>query len=158
MQIRRAVEADVPNLLPLMRELAQLEKYADAFAITEEMLREQGFRRSPPDFHCLVAEENGVLIGLLVYYFVPFTYRAKPNVIIKELYVADEHRSKGVGKLLMKAIATEAEQAGCGLIKWYVAKWNQRSIEFYERLGAKIDPDWHEFQMSEKTFRDLAAS
>jgi GNAT superfamily N-acetyltransferase len=158
MQIRRAVEADVPNLLPLMRELAQVEKYADAFAITEEMLREQGFRRSPPDFHCLVAEENGVLIGLLVYYFVPFTYRAKPNVIIKELYVADEHRSKGVGKLLMKAIATEAEQAGCGLIKWYVAKWNQRSIEFYERLGAKIDPDWHEFQMSEKTFRDLAAS
>jgi GNAT superfamily N-acetyltransferase len=158
MQIRRAVEADVPNLLPLMRELAQFEKYADAFAITEEMLREQGFRRAPPDFHCLVAEENGVLIGLLVYYFVPFTYRAKPNVIIKELYVADEHRSKGVGKLLMKAIATEAEQAGCGLIKWYVAKWNQRSIEFYERLGAKIDPDWHEFQMSEKTFRDLAAS
>jgi len=158
MQIRRAVEADVPNLLPLMRELAQFEEYADAFAITEEMLREQGFRRSPPDFHCLVAEENGVLIGLLVYYFVPFTYRAKPNVIIKELYVADEHRSKGVGKLLMKAIATEAEQAGCGLIKWYVAKWNQRSIEFYERLGAKIDPDWHEFQMSEKTFRDLAAS
>jgi len=158
MQIRRAVEADVPNLLPLMRELAQFEKYADAFAITEEVLREQGFRRSPPDFHCLVAEENGVLIGLLVYYFVPFTYRAKPNVIIKELYVADEHRSKGVGKLLMKAIATEAEQAGCGLIKWYVAKWNQRGIEFYERLGAKIDPDWHEFQMSEKTFRDLAAS
>ena len=152
------MEADVPNLLPLMRELAQFEEYADAFAITEEMLREQGFRRSPPDFHCLVAEENGVLIGLLVYYFVPFTYRAKPNVIIKELYVADEHRSKGVGKLLMKAIATEAEQAGCGLIKWYVAKWNQRGIEFYERLGAKIDPDWHEFQMSEKTFRDLAAS
>lgn len=158
MQIRRAVEADVPNLLPLMRELAQFEKYADAFAITEETLREQGFRRSPPDFHCLVAEENGVLIGLLVYYFVPFTYRAKPNVIIKELYVADEHRSKGVGKLLMKAVATEAERAGCGLIKWYVAKWNQRGIEFYERLGAKIDPDWHEFQMSEKTFRDLAAS
>ncbi len=152
------MEADVPNLLPLMRELAEFEKYADYFAITEEVLHEQGFRRSPPDFHCLVAEENGVLIGLLVYYFVPFTYRAKPNVIIKELYVADEHRSKGVGKLLMKAIATEAEQAGCGLIKWYVAKWNQRGIEFYERLGAEIDPDWHEFQMSEKTFRDLAAS
>ena len=44
------------------------------------------------------------------------------------------------------------------MIKWYVAKWNQRGIEFYERLGAKIDPDWHEFQMSEKSFRDLAAS
>jgi GNAT superfamily N-acetyltransferase len=158
MQIRRAVEADVPNLLPLMRELAEFEKYADDFAVTEEVLREQGFRRSPPDFHCLIAEDNGALIGLLVYYFVPFTYRAKPNVIVKELYVADGHRSTGVGRLLMKAVAKEAKQAGCGMIKWYVAKWNQRGIEFYQRLGARIDPDWHEFQMSEKVFRDLTAS
>jgi GNAT superfamily N-acetyltransferase len=156
MRVRKAVETDVPSLLPLMRELARFEKYADAFAVTEEVLREQGFRRSPPDFYCFVAEENGKLVGLLVYYFVPFTYRAKPNVIVKELYVADGHRSKGVGKLLMKAVAKEAEQAGCGMIKWYVAKWNQRSVQFYERLGARIDPDWHEFQMSEETFRDLA--
>ena len=158
MVIRKATEADIPQLLRLMRELAEFEKYADAFAVTEEVLREQGFRRSPPDFHCVIAEEGGELAGFLVYYFVPFTYRAKPNVIVKELYVAGDHRGKGIGRLLMKAVAKEAEDAGCGMIKWYVAKWNQRGIEFYERLGAKIDPDWHEFQMSEKSFRDLAAS
>src|ERR1700736_3585954 len=109
--IRKAVEADVRDLLPLMRELARFEKYENAFAVTEEVLLEQGFRRSPPDFHCLVAEENGALVGFLVYYFVPFTYRAKPNLIIKELYVAEPGRSKGVGRLLMKAVAKEAEQA-----------------------------------------------
>lgn len=158
MWIRKATEADVSSLLRLMRELAEFEKYADAFAVTEEVLREQGFHRSPPDFYCLVADESGELSGFLVYYFVPFTYRAKPNVIIKELYVAEEHRGKGIGELLMKAVAKEAEQAGCGMIKWFVAKWNHRGIEFYERLGAKIDHDWHEFQMSEKAFRDLAAS
>jgi N-acetylglutamate synthase-like GNAT family acetyltransferase len=67
-QIRKAVEADIPNLLPLMRELAEFEKYASDFAVTEEVLREQGFRRSPPDFHCLIAEEAGELVGFLVYY------------------------------------------------------------------------------------------
>ena len=158
MRIRKAVEADVPNLLRLMRELARFERYDDAFAITEEVLREQGFRRSPPDFHCLVAEDDHELAGFLVYYFIPFTYRAKPNLIVKELYVAEGKRSQGVGELLMKAIATEAAQAGCGVIKWWVAKWNDRGIQFYERLGAKIDPDWHEFQMSEEAFRNLAAS
>jgi GNAT superfamily N-acetyltransferase len=156
MRVRRAVEADIPKLLPLMRELAEFEKYISEFAVTEETLRDQGFRRSPPDFHCLVAEENGTLIGMLVYYFVPFTYRAKPNLIIKELYVVDKHRSQGVGELLMKAVAKEAVQAGCGMIKWWVAKWNTRSIEFYKRLGAKIDNDWHELQMSEEAFRKLA--
>jgi hypothetical protein len=44
------------------------------------------------------------------------------------------------------------------MIKWWVAKWNERGIEFYKQLGAKIDSDWHEFQLSEKEFRDLAAS
>ena len=156
--IRKAIEADISNLLPLMRELAEFEKYVDDFAVTEEMLREQGFRRSPPDFYCFIAEKGAELVGFLVYYFVPFTYRAKPNLIIKELYIAAGHRSSGVGKLLMKAVAKEAETAGCGMIKWYVAKWNARGIRFYERLGATIDPNWHEFQMSEKAFRDLAAS
>jgi GNAT superfamily N-acetyltransferase len=158
MQIRKAVEADVARLLPLMRALAVFEKYDDAFAINEEVLREQGFRCSPPDFSCLVAEENDELIGMLVYYFVPFTYRAKPNLIIKELYVAEEYRSKGIGELLMKAISREAAQAGCGMIKWWVAKWNHRSLQFYERLGGKIDNEWHELQLSEETFRKLADS
>jgi GNAT superfamily N-acetyltransferase len=158
LEIRKAVESDISNLLPLMRELAEFEKYAKDFAITEEVLREQGFRCSPPDFHCLIAEEDGELVGFLVYYFVPFTYRAKPNLIIKELYITDRHRSRGIGRLLMKAVAKEAEAAGCGMIKWWVAKWNERGIEFYKGLGAKIDSEWHEFQLSEKAFRDLVAS
>ena len=157
MEIRKAVEGDVPNLLPLMRELAEFEKYADDFAVTEEVLREQGFCRSPPDFHCLIAEEAGELVGFLVYYFIHFTYRAKPNLIIKELYIARRHRSRGVGKLLMKAVAREAEEADCGMIKGWVAKWNEPGIKFYQRLGARIDSDWHEFQLSKKAFRDLAA-
>jgi GNAT superfamily N-acetyltransferase len=158
MEIRKAVEEDVPRLLPLMRELAEFERYSDSFAVTEETLRTQGFRRAPPDFYCFVAQELGHLTGFLLYYFVAFTYRAKPNIIIKELYVAEAHRGKGVGERLMKAVAREAQQAGCGMIKWWVAKWNDRGIRFYQRLGAKIDPDWHEFQMSEQTFRDLANS
>jgi GNAT superfamily N-acetyltransferase len=158
MEIRKAVEVDIPNLLPLMHEPAEFEKYAEDFAVTEAVLREQGFRHSPPEFHCLVAEEDSELVGFLVYYFVPFTYRAKPNLIIKELYVAGRRRSRGTGRLLMKAVAKEAARTGCGMIKWWVAKWNKRGIEFYKRFGATIDSEWHEFQLSEKALRDLAAS
>ena len=158
LEIRKAIESDIPSLLPLMRELAEFEKYSKDFAVTEEVLREQGFRHSPPDFHCLIAEEDSTLVGFLVYYFVPFTYRAKPNLIIKELYIADRHRSRGVGRQLMKAVAIQAQEAGCGMIKWWVAKWNERGMDFYKRLGATIDSEWHEFQLSEKAFRDLAGS
>jgi len=158
LKIRKAVESDIPELLPLMRELAEFEKYSSDFAITEKVLREQGFRRSPPEFHCLIAEKGSSLIGFLVYYFVPFTYRARPNLIIKELYIADRYRSRGIGRQLMKAVAREARQADCGVIKWWVARWNKRGMEFYKRLGATMDSEWHEFQLSERVFRDLAAS
>src|SRR5215831_14640806 len=158
LEIRKAVESDIPSLLPLMRELAEFEKYSKDFAVTEEVLSEQGFRRSPPDFHCLIAEKGSNLVGFLVYYFVPFTYRAKPNLIIKELYIADPHRSKGIGRQLMKTVAGQAQEAGCGMIKWWVANWNDRGMDFYKRLGATIDTEWHEFQLSEKAFRDLASS
>ena len=157
-EIRKAVESDIPSLLPLMRELAEFEKYSKDFAISEEVLREQGFRRSPPDFHCLIAEEGSALVGFLVYYLIPFTYRAKPNLIIKEHYIADPHRSRGIGRQLMKAVARQAQEAGCGMIKWWVAKWNERGMEFYKRLGAIIDSEWNEFQLPEKAFRDLVSS
>jgi GNAT superfamily N-acetyltransferase len=158
MEIRKAREADIPQLLVLMRELARFEIYIETFAVTEEVLREQGFRRSPPDFHCFVAEENNQLIGMLVYYFVPFTDRAKPKMIIKELYVAEGHRQRGVGRLLMKSVAAVAVQRDCGVIKWQVAPWNVDSIRFYEQLGATINNDWIELEMSAKSFRDLATS
>ena len=36
------------------------------------------------------------------------------------------------------------------MIKWWVAKWNRRGIQFYERLGARIDHDWPGFSCPKK--------
>lgn len=158
MEIRKAIETDIPKLLVLMRELAVFEKYIETFGVTEDVLREQGFRHSPPGFHCLVACEDGEMMGMLVYYFIPFTARARPSLVIKELYVAEPYRSQGIGQLLMKAVAKEAIQFGCAVMKWQVAPWNAGSIRFYERLGAKINRDWVDFEMGEENFRDLSGT
>jgi len=78
MSIRKAVETDISNLLPLMRELAEFENYGTDFAVTEDVLREQGFRRSPPDFYCLIAEERGELVGWIPrLLFCPFHLPSK---------------------------------------------------------------------------------
>jgi GNAT superfamily N-acetyltransferase len=156
MRIRPAVEADVPALLPLMRALAVFERYVDVFAVTEETLREQGFRRSPPDFSCLVAEEDGgTLVGMLVFYVVPFTARAVPTLYVKELYVEPEARGRGVGERLMRAAVQEALAQGCGLVKWQVAEWNDGGRRFYERLGARPDPVWIDYALTPDAMRAL---
>jgi GNAT superfamily N-acetyltransferase len=151
------VEADIPQLLDLMRRLAEFEGYAAHFAVDEETLREQGFRRQPADFHALVAEDAGAcLAGMLVYYFVPFTFRARPTLFVKELYVRESVRGRRVGEELMRAAAGEALRRGCAAIKWQVADWNRDGRRFYERLGATADPVWIDYGVSGAALEALA--
>jgi GNAT superfamily N-acetyltransferase len=158
-RIRRAVPADVPALLELMRRLAEFERYERDFAVTAETLLAQGFEREPPDFHALVADDSdpaGKLSGMLVYYIIPFTFRARPTLYIKELYVAGSGRGQGIGEALMRAAAGEALALGCATIKWQVADWNTKARVFYEKLGATADHVWVDYALSETALRKLA--
>lgn len=157
--IRRAAPGDAPALLALMRGLASFEGYAADFAVDEATLQRQGFARVPPDFYALVAESPGEiheLVGMLVYYLIPFTFRARPTLYIKELYVAETGRGLGVGEALMRAAAGAAIEHDCATIKWQVAEWNADAQRFYERLGAKPAREWVEYALSESALRALA--
>lgn len=131
--IRLATEQDTPQLLPLMRALAEFEHYLGVFAVDEDVLREQGFRKDPPDFHTPVAEVDETLVGMLVYYFVSFTATARPTLYIRELYVTEEARGQHVGEHLMRGAARNATARGCGSVRRTVADWNTSGQRFYER-------------------------
>lgn len=144
--IRKAVESDSDKLWQLMKELAIFEKYIDSFAITPDIVRESGFRKNPPDFDCLIAEDNDKIAGMLVYYFLPYTAQNNPVIYMKELYVDEKYRGQKIGEQLMNALRKEAELNNCQTIKWTVAPWNEAGIRFYERLGAKENRDWLNFE------------
>lgn len=160
-RVRRAVEHDVPALLTLMRRLAEFEGYDADFAVTEDIMLAQGFSGETPDFFAFVAEDESVatgLIGMLVYYLIPFTFRARPTLFIKELYVSESGRGLGVGEALMRAAATAAVERDCAAIKWQVADWNASARNFYEKLGARSDPMWVDYSLTEAALRELAGS
>ncbi|MDQ2768550.1 MAG: GNAT family N-acetyltransferase [Gemmatimonadota bacterium] len=142
-----------------MQGLAVFEHYDADFAVSAETLLAQGFEREPPDFYALVAEDPnapGMLLGMLVYYIIPFTFRARPTLYIKELYVAEGGRGRGTGEALMRAAAKEAVALNCASIKWQVAEWNTHARMFYERLGASADHVWVDYALSEAALRKLA--
>lgn len=144
--IRKAKESDAEGIWKLMKELAIFEKYIDTFAITPEIMRESGFRKNPPDFYCLVAEDNQKIAGILVYYYLPFTAQNKPAVFIKELFVDTNYRGQKIGEKLMSTLKEEAVKNNCGQIKWTVAPWNEDGIRFYKKLGAKENKEWLNFE------------
>lgn len=156
MNVRHWLEADIASVLPLMRDLAVFEEYIDSFAVTETVLLEQGFRLEPPNFFVLVAEQGAQIVGVLVYYFLPFSASAKPVLYIKELYVTQTARGHGAGKALMQRAALEAKNAGCCGVKWTVASWNDSAKRFYESLGAKANPVWIEYGLDSAALETLA--
>lgn len=146
MVIRKARKEDSEALWALMKELAIFEKYIDSYAITPDIVRESGFQKEPPDFYCIVAQENDIILGMLVYYYLPYTAQNRPAIYMKELFVREGHRGRGIGKQLMDTLKTEAKANNCTQIKWTVAPWNESGIRFYKRLGARENTDWLNFE------------
>lgn len=144
--IRKATAEDSNKIWTLMKALAVFEKYIDSFAITPEIVTDSGFRKDPPDFYCIVAEEEDRIAGMLVYYFLPYTAQNKPAIYMKELYVDEDYRSRKIGEQLMNTLKEEAKHHNCSQIKWTVAPWNEAGQKFYQRLGAKENRDWLNYE------------
>jgi GNAT superfamily N-acetyltransferase len=156
--VRHWLESDIPAALHLMRELAVFEEYLESFAANENILLEQGFKLQPPNFFVLVAELNAKLEGILVYYFVPYTYAAKPMLFIKELFIADTARGHGLGQALMREASRIALEKACVGMKWTVASWNEPAKKFYAGLGATAHPVWIEHTLTGDALEKLGNS
>lgn len=144
--IRKALEEDSSQIWRLMRELAVFEKYVDTSAVTPQIVREKGFQKQPPDFYCLVATDTDLIVGILVYYFLPFTAHNRPAIYMKELYVDRNYRGHRIGEKLMFALKEEAIKNNCLQIKWTVASWNTSGQKFYERIGASQNNKWLNYE------------
>lgn len=141
--IRRAVAADAPQLLSLMRGLARFEGYDDRFAVTVEALLERGFSpERPPEFTAWVVEIDGTLVGYAVIYVIPYTFDLRPTVVLKELFIDENARGRNFGNGLMSAVIEHARTINARLVRWQVLPENDAAKSFYRQRGARVDADW----------------
>ncbi|MBV9135056.1 MAG: GNAT family N-acetyltransferase, partial [Chloroflexi bacterium] len=54
------------------------------------------------------------------------------------------------GMALFRACAREAVVSQCARMEWQVLAWNEPSIAFYERLGARHMADWLPFRLDDE--------
>ncbi len=141
MALRRAVRADVPEILRLIRALAEYEKLASDVVATETALAETLFGAEPAA-EVLLAEEDGRAVGFALFFRNYSTFLAKPGIYLEDLFVEPAYRGRGLGKALLGAVARLAVERGCGRFEWAVLDWNEPAIGFYKTLGAKPMADW----------------
>jgi len=153
--IRAATPADVPELLRLIRELAEYEKLADMAVGTPQMLHEALFGARPAA-EAMVAERGGRAVGFALYFTTFSTFLCKPGLYLEDLFVEPAHRGAGIGKALLRRLAALAAERGCGRLEWRVLDWNEPSIRFYESLGASLMKEWILVRMTRAEFERLS--
>lgn len=146
--IRTACEEDLPEVLTLMRQLAEFEGYASSFKVTWQELKQRLIVNH--DFEVLVAELENRVAGILVFYTLPFTFDLQPWFYIKELVVKPEYQSRGVGRALMGRLTDLASQRSVTKIRWEVLSDNLAAQNFYSALGAQHNSQWQLFSLDVK--------
>ena len=138
----------MPAVLELIKELAVFENEPDAVVVTVEELERDGFG-STPLFSTFVAEEDGAIIGMALFYYRYSTWKGK-TIHLEDLIVTQNKRGTGAGSALYKEFMKNAKKEGVRRVEWNVLDWNTHAIEFYERSGAAILESWRTVQMHEE--------
>lgn len=139
--LRPAVPADCEIIAKMVYELAVYERAPEECHATPEAIREQLFGPRPTA-ECLVAEVGGEVGGYAIFFHNFSTWEAAPGLYLEDIYVRPTHRKKGVGKMLIEALAAIARQRGCKRYEWACLDWNKPARDFYESLGARPMTEW----------------
>lgn len=153
--IRAATPDDIPEILALIRELADYEKEPAAAIATAADLMRDGFSE-PKRFHCLIAEEQSTVLGFALYFHNYSTWRGHAGIYLEDLFVRPPHRGRGIGKALLAAVAAVALDEGCPRLEWAVLDWNQPAIDFYQSVGAEAMSEWTTMRVSGQALHRLA--
>jgi GNAT superfamily N-acetyltransferase len=131
---RSATEADLPAIVSLLaddmigagREDSSSDAYVTAF-------REVS---ADPRNHLVVAEVDGEVAGTLQLTYIPGLSRmGAERAQIEGVRVAAAHRSRGLGREMIKWAVGQAKARGCRLVQLTSDKRRSDAIRFYESLG-----------------------
>lgn len=155
-QIVPATEADVGAILGFIRQLAEYERLAHEIVATQESLREHLFGPQPAA-EVIIARFGDHPVGFALFFTTFSTFVGRPGIWLEDLFVAPDHRCRGVGKALLREVASIALRRNCGRLEWSVLDWNEPAISLYRAMGAQAMSDWTIQRVTGDALAKLAA-
>jgi GNAT superfamily N-acetyltransferase len=140
--IRPAVETDVPELIAMIRELAEFEDLSDQVRITEADLAAALFGPESVVHDSVVEDGDGGLAGHALWFRTFSTFLGKTGIWLEDLYVRPAHRRRGHARALLAHLREQTD----GRVEWEVLEWNTPAIDFYQRLGARPMAGWTHYR------------
>jgi len=110
---------------------------ADDTALASE-ISETTWRRfldpAEPMF-CLMAEDQGQVVGLAHFLFHRSTTRIEPVCYLQDLFTSPSARGRGVGRALIEAVHAQARDAGARRLYWQTRANNVQARALYDKVA-----------------------
>jgi len=152
--VRSARPEDVPDIVAMIRELAEYERAWDEVQASEELLHAALFGDDAATY-CHIAERHGEVIGFAVWFLNFSTWLGRTGIYLEDLYVRPEARGCGAGRALLRRLAAICVDRGYARLDWAVLDWNEPARKFYESLGAEGLTDWVPYRLTGQALRNL---
>ena len=154
-EVRAAVEADVPQILRFIHALGEYEQLSAEVLATEGALRTTLFGVRPYA-EVALAYCDREPAGYALYFHNYSTFLAQPGLYLEDLFVDPALRKHGVGRALLRYVAGLAVARGCGRLEWSALDWNRLAIDFYLQLGAEVMSEWSSYRLTGEPLQALA--
>lgn len=133
LHVDRATEQDSDIIATI---LGEVEAYYGGSSQPPSIQQVKGALFGPqPAATVLLARDGEEVAGLASYSFLWPAASADTSLFLKELYVREPYRRRGIARELMTAVHGEAQAAGCSRVEWQADTDNPPALALYEALG-----------------------
>ncbi len=132
---RKAEKKDIKLVISFAKKLAKHVDLMDEVNIDEKIFSKWIFDEKTANVIFLMKGEKEIGFALYLYLFASFN--CKPTLYLEDIYIDEEHRNKGYGKLIFKELAKIAKEKNLNRLEWTCLDENKRGLDFYNSLGSK---------------------
>lgn len=90
---------------------------------------------NPQEFTCLIAEQDGVPVGLAHYLFHRHGWKKENICYLQDLFADPSVQGTGVGRALIESVYQAADAEGCPNVYWTTQSHNEKARLLYDRIG-----------------------
>ena len=144
-ELRPIRPQDLEDLLPLV---AGYQRFYLAEPDAERNRRFFSQFIQPSDKGLLLgAWRNGDLAGFATLYWFFSSTKAANSVLMNDLFVRDDARGAGIGRMLIQRALDEARRRGAGHLEWLTAPDNLAAQRLYDSFPGASRSTWLAYEI-----------